>query len=98
MFTHILAYLLGIGTGAALLIANRRSIEVAVAAEKRRSQQSNDRLKQQNDVLRKERDKLLLEREWNSAYAEGRRSPLSDVEKFADTLESHGARFVDTSI
>ena len=98
MFPYILTYILGVGTGAGLLIANTKSIQRAVAAEKARSQQTIERLKREKDQAWQERDALFREREWNRAYYEGRKSPLSDVEKFADTLEKRRTKFVDSSV
>ena len=97
MFSYILVYGLGIATGAGLLIANKRCVDRAVTIEKNRSQQTIERIKREHIQVVRERDDLLREREWNQAYYEGRKSPLSDVERFADTLESHGAKFVNTS-
>lgn len=94
---YILAYVLGIGTGAGLLIANNRSVQKAVNAEKARSQQTIDRLKKDCDQAWRERNELVREQELSRAYHEGRKSPLSDVEKFAETLETHRAKFVCSS-
>ena len=97
MFPFILTYILGIGTGAGLLIANSRCVTKAVNAEKARSQKTIDGLKRENQQIWQERNDLLRERDWNQAYYEGRKSPLSDVEKFADTLERRRAKFVSSS-
>jgi hypothetical protein len=97
MFAYILVYVFGIGTGAGLLIANRRSVDKAVNTEKVRSQQIIDRLRKENDQAWQERNELIRQRDINRAYHEGRKSPLSEVERFAETLESHGAKFVNTS-
>ena len=97
MFLYILTYVLGIGTGAGLLIANRKSVDKAVKAERVAAQQTIDRLKRENDQAWRERNELVRERDMNRAYNEGRKSPLSEVEKFAETLESHKAKFVNTS-
>ena len=98
MFPYILAYILGISTGAGLLIANEKSVQKAVNAEKSRAQQTIERLRKENDQVRQQRDELVRQRDWNQAYYEGRKSPLSDVEKFADTLEKRRAKFVCSSI
>lgn len=96
MFSHILVFMLGIGTGVGLLVANRRTVEnavnKAVAAEKNRQQQTIDRLKRENAQAWKEREQLLRERDWNDGYTEGRKSPLSDVEKLANTLERRNSK------
>lgn len=97
MFPFILTYILGVGTGAGLLIANSRIVAKAVSEEKAQSQKTIDSLKRENQQIWQERNELLREREWNQAYYEGRKSPLSDVEKFANTLERHRAKFVSSS-
>lgn len=97
MFSHILVYVFGIGTGAGLLIANRKSVEKAVNMERNRSHQTIEKLKRENNQIAHERDELLMEREYNRAYCEGRKSPLSDVERFADTLEKRRTMFVSSS-
>ena len=97
MFTHILAFILGIGAGAGMLIANKKCIDQAVAIERKRSRETIERLKQENTQITQERDELLREIEWNEAYTQGRKSPLSDVEKFADTLERRKVKLGDTS-
>lgn len=97
MLTHILAFILGIGVGAGMFIANKKSVDQAVAVERNRSRESIERLKREHIRIIRERDDLLREREWNEAYSEGRKSPLSDVEKFADTLERRKVKLGDTS-
>ncbi len=97
MLLYVLVYVLGIVTGAGLLIVNRRSIQKAVNAEKAVSDQIIQNLKRQSDAAYQERNALLRERELNQAYCEGRKSPYSDVEKFAAKLEERKVTFVDTS-
>ena len=88
MFGYVIAYAVGVGTGAALLIANRVSINRAVKLERDHSRHTIERLKKERDEAARERSDLIRERDCNAAYYEGRKYPMSEVERFAETLES----------
>lgn len=88
MFGYVITYVIGVGTGAALLIANRVSINRAVKAERDHSRHTIERLKKELDEAARERSDLIRERDCNAAYYEGRKYPMSEVERFAETLES----------
>ena len=97
MIGLVAAYLIGFATGAAAIIAHKRSVQKAVAIERTESQKVINRLKGDADRFFAERNQLLKERELNQAYMQGRESPLSDVEKFAQTLERRHVKLVDTT-
>ena len=88
MFGYIITFAAGVGTGAGLLIVNRVSINRAVKAERDHSRHTIDRLKKERDEAAKERSDLIRERDCNAAYYEGRKYPMSEVERFAETLEN----------
>lgn len=88
MLGYVIVFVVGVGTGAALLIANRVSINRAVKAERDHSRHIIERLRKERDEAVNGRNDLLLERECNAAYHEGRKHPMSEVERFAETLEN----------
>lgn len=87
MFAYLLTFVAGVGTGAGLLIANNICVKNAVKAERAHSRSTIDRLKKERDEAARERSDLIRERDWNTAYHEGRKNPMPDVERFAETLE-----------
>ena len=97
MFLYILVYILGVCTGLILWLINTRSVQRAVEAERQTAQKTINRLKQEADDAREQTYRLRRERDMKRAYHEGRKSPLSEVERLAETLESRGTKFVNTS-
>lgn len=97
MFGYIMVYVGGIATGVMLLVANRQSVIKAVEQEKRRSQANIERMKAENTRLLDE----LNMRNYNSAYnqgiAEGRKSPMTEAERFAESFEGKRVSFRSTA-
>ena len=76
----ILLFVAGLAVGGGLVVYNRVSVQNATGQLRK----ENERLKQSAWV-----DRLDYEtnRAYQEGYKEGRRNPMSDVERLADTLE-----------
>lgn len=97
MIEYTIIFICGFAIGAGTFIAHKRSVQKAVTNERVAAQKVIEKLKCDADRFFAERNQLLKEKELNQAYMRGRESPLSDVEKFAKTLESRRAKLVDTT-
>lgn len=82
----VLLFVAGTAMGAGAVMYNRRSVE----AQTRQLRRENEHLKQSawRDRLEYESDKAF-----RRGYYEGRKSPMSDVERLGDTLESRRVDF-----
>lgn len=94
MLGGIIGFIIGLCCGAALVAINRRMIDDAVMTEKAAAQNAINTLRQETDAVWRERNELAREKEIKEAYDAGRHSPLSDVEKLAETIEKHQAKFI----
>ena len=85
VFGGIMLFVAGVATGGGAVVFNRHCVQKETSQLRR----ENEHLKQAawNDRLEFE-----SERAFRRGYHEGRKSPLSDVEKLADTLEQHRAQ------
>ena len=82
----ILLFASGIAVGGGAVMYNRWSVENQTAQLRR----ENEHLKTSawEDRIEFARDKA-----YRKGFSEGRKSPMSDVERFADTLDSGGYSF-----
>lgn len=82
----VLLFAAGTAMGAGAVIFNRRSVE----AQTWQLRRENEHLKQSawKDRLEYESDKAF-----RRGYYEGRKNPMTDIERLADTLESRRVDF-----
>lgn len=76
----ILLFTAGVAIGGGAVIFNRWSVQ----RESEQLRRENDHLK---DAAWRDRLEYEVDRGYREGYYDGSRSPLSDVEKFADLLE-----------
>lgn len=92
MFGYIAAYVAGIFTGAALIYANKRSVQAALANQRKRYDTDMQRMIRENASLRQEVDSLTRSHDCADAYRRGKRDgrndPVSNAERFAQIFES----------
>ena len=91
MFGYIAAYVAGIFTGAALIYANKRSVQAALTNQRKRQDADMQRMMRENASLRQEVDSLTRSHDCADAYRRGKRDgrndPVSNAEKFAKNFE-----------
>lgn len=82
----VLLFAGGVLVGGGAVWWNRRAIE----REVRPIRKENEHLK---TCAWEDRMEFVRDRAWREGYREGRRNPLSDVERFNDTLEQNNITF-----
>lgn len=91
MFGYIATYLAGIFTGAALIYANKRSVQTALANQRKRHEADMQRMIRENANLRQEIDSMTRSHDCADAYRRGKRDgrndPATNAERFAKTFE-----------
>lgn len=86
VFGGIMLFAAGVATGGGLILYNQFS----VANQTSQLRRENEHLKQS---AWKDRLEYESDRAYRKGYNEGRKSPLSDVERLAETLESRHIDF-----
>ena len=82
----VLLFVAGVATGGSAVWYNRRSIDGAVKPVRK----ENERLK---TCAWEDRLEYETERAYRKGYNAGRKDPMTDVERFADTLDKNDVTF-----
>ena len=86
VFGGIILFVSGVLVGGGAVAYNHYSVRRAISGLRK----ENDRLK---DAAWKDAVVYKEDRAYREGYEKGRRSPLSEVEKLADTMERRGVDF-----